>query len=357
MSPLPDTASRRDFVARSIDVAVALSLVLAVSVGGCDRAPVLVDDGARLMGSEQVQRVQTFHRLLLQDHDIDYRVVTVGKPVADINRHALGLFETLKVGTQSKGGRGLLLVLDPSGNRVRLEVSRALEAVYPDAFVGYLENRQMTPFFAAGRVADGILAATEMIVTRAQHATANQGWDDEVWTQPSTAGGGATVAARLHEGPSAAASGGRSGGASAGELPQATLAAYLRAMAAHDGDPTLPVYSAATRAMLAQWVMTTAQMDNVVRAYRDCGPPEQIADSTAGLAVIRYPIGQRQCSPWFFMREDGAWRLDLATQQKVVGFGRDNSWHLNVQTTAANRYRFAFEDWVFDRAGFPVRQR
>lgn len=266
MSSLRDIAwRRRSVAARSTNLAVALLVAATCAVAGCERAPVLVDDSARLMSSGQVQRLQTFHRLLLQDHDIDYHVITIGTPTANINRHAVDLFESLKVGTRSKGGRGLLLVLDAAGNRVRLEVSRALEAVYPDA--------------------------------------------------------------------------------------------YLRAMASHDGDATLPVYSAATQAMLAQWVMTTAQMDNVVKAYRDCQAPEQFVAATGGLAVIRYPIERRQCSPWFFVREGGAWRLDLATQQKVVGFGRDNSWHLNLKISTGNSYRFAFEDWVFDRGGFPVRQR
>jgi uncharacterized protein len=335
----------------------AALLVIAFATAGCERAPVLVDDGARLMSSEQAQRVQAFHRLLLKDHDIDYRVVTMGTPAVDINRRAVELFEELEVGTLSRGGRGLLLVLDTAGNRVRLEVGRALEAVYPDAFVGYVENRQMTPFFAAGRVADGILAATEMIMTRAQHATAHRAWDDEQWAQPSTAGGGATVDARLNAGADTA--GAQPGGsmALAGDSPQATLRAYLRAMAAHDGDAALPVYSEATRAMLRQWVMTTAQMDNLVKAYRGCRPSETFVDPGGRRAVIRYPIDRRQCSPWFFVIEDGAWRLDLATQQKVVGFGRDNSWHLNPKASVGSPYRFAFDDWVFDGNGFPVRQR
>jgi len=223
--------------------------------------------------------------------------------------------------------------------------SMVLARALADVFVAYVENCQMPPFFAAGRVVDGTLAATEMIVTRAHHASANQGWDDEKRMQPCTAGGGATVGARLNEFTVATATPpGRSEVVIVGNSPQATLDASLQAMPSKNADTTLQVYSAATRAMLKQWVMTTAQMDNLVTTYRDCRPSTQLVDATGSLAVIRYPLERRQCSPWFFAREDDVWRLDLVTQQKRNGFGRDNSWHLNRNTASNNHYGFAFQD-------------
>ena len=67
-------------------------------------------------------------------------------------------------------GRGLLLVVDAEGERVRLEVARELEGVFVDSFVAFIEREQMAPFFAAGRVGDGIVAASELIVGRAEEA-------------------------------------------------------------------------------------------------------------------------------------------------------------------------------------------
>ena len=165
---------------------------------GCSEDPALVVDNARLFRPEQAEQIGKFHRYLLADHDIDYRVLTQNKAV-DINAYSIEQFEKLQVGSLSKTGRGLLLVIDNKGNQVRLEVSRALEGPYPDALIAYIEQRQMTPFFAVRRNVDGILAATELIVTRAQHVQANQGWDDEVWAQASAAGAGATADARILE--------------------------------------------------------------------------------------------------------------------------------------------------------------
>lgn len=332
-------------------------LVLAM-LFGCGKEPNFVDDGANLFSPEQTERIATFHRYLLTDHDIDYRVLTLNQET-DINRYAGEQFEALQVGSASKGGRGLLLVLDIAGNKVRMEVSRALETVYPDAFVAYLEQRQMTPFFAAGRVADGILATTELIVTRAQHAQANQGWDDESWSRAATSGGGATAAARLHDAEEQADSdnNAREEGDGKANDPEATLQAYLQAMSARNGNPDLGIYSTETRDMLRQWVVTPAQMDNIVRAYRSCHAEAIRYNAEQTLAVIRYPVYERACAPWFFVREGDSWQLDLSGGQRSIRFSRDNSWHFDWRELGRHPYQFAFADWGFDNRGYPQRMR
>ena len=101
---------------------------------------------------------------LFKDHDIDYRVL-IPRDVQDVDNstRAYKEFESRKVGTLSRSGRGLLLLVDPYQNEVRLEVSLALEGIYTDAFVSYIQHRQMIPFFQGSRISDGILATTEMI--------------------------------------------------------------------------------------------------------------------------------------------------------------------------------------------------
>ncbi len=324
------------------------SLLLLALAAGCGAPPPgRVDDRAGLLDADGRTRVETFHRLLLEDHGIDYRLVTV-TGAGDIERFAVERFEALGVGGLSPTGRGLLLVIDPVADRVRLEVSAALEGVYVDAFVGYLEQRQMVPFFRRGRVADGILATTEMIVTRAQNAARNAGFDDEPWAAFTT-GAGATSAARLGQRDDDAWRRGTANVTAQHDTPDAVVAAYLTAMDARNANPDLPIYSEATRAMLAEWVVTPAQMDNVVAAYGQCHAE---APRLAGdRAVIRYPPAERACAPWFLVREAEGWRLDLATLQRAVRFGRDNAWRF--ADGLAHPYAFAFADWRFDRNGFP----
>lgn len=329
-------------------LALILGLAGAWSAAAAGEA---VDDAAALMTGDQRDWVAEYHGYLLKDHDIDYRVVTT-EDADDINRFAVERFAELGVGEASETGRGLLLVIDSGQDRVRLEVGYALEGVFPDAFVAYVEQRQMVPFFRAGRVADGILAATELIVTRAQRAAANAGFEGEDWMAGS-GGAGATAKAGIGQGWSnpAAPGGSDDGATTAGRSPEETLTRYLAAMAARNGDPGLGLYTAETRSMLQSWVMTPAQMTNVAQTYRRCTAEHARTDSSGRLAVIRYPVAQRQCAPWFFRRDGDGWALDLTMMQKAIRFGRTNAWHFDLATD--HPYRFAFADWRFDSHGFP----
>lgn len=312
-----------------------------------------VRDGAALMSQDQSAEIAEHHGYLLQDYDIDYRVLTAAD-VGDISHFAVRQFADLGVGEASATGRGLLLVIDPVQDRVRLEVGYALEGVYPDAFIAYVEHRQMVPFFRAERVADGILAATELIVTRAQRAAANAGFEGEAWMAGS-GGGGATADADIGQGWTNEANAGGSAGAAvtaAGPTPEVTLGRYLSAMEARNVDSGLAFYTPETQSMLQNWVMTPAQMTNVARTYRSCTPEGVRIGASGGLAVIRYPASQRQCAPWFFRRSASGWTLDLTMMQKAIRFGRSNAWRFDM--SASHPYGFAFADWRFDRNGFPL---
>ena len=311
--------------------------------------PRLVHDEARLLTNEQVRNLGEHHHYLAADHGIDYRVVT-GRGFGDIDRHAIETFANLGIGETAEAQRGLLLIVDAGAGLVRLEVGYGLEGVFPDAFVAYVQARQMVPFFRAARVADGILATTELIVDRVQRAKTGGGYEGEVWFAGS-GGGGAKSKAEIGAGyerlaPSATAP------SRAGRSPAETLAAYLAAMAAHDAAADSPLYTPETRVMLSGWLMTRAQMDNVVKTYRGCGVATERRDAADTLAVLRYSIEDRQCSPWFFRRAGNDWQLDLTMMQKAIRFGRDNSWRL--LPGAPHPYEFAFDDWRFDGNGFPV---
>lgn len=146
-------------------------------------------DWAGLLGARQRSAIADCRDRLRKGHDIDYRLVTA-RGAGDMHWASHEAFAALRVGKRSGGDRGLLLVIEPGADRIRLEVAAALEDVFTEAFVAYLEQRQMAPFFREDRVADGILAATELIVARAEDAAAGR-----AFAPPRAArfrGGGAT---------------------------------------------------------------------------------------------------------------------------------------------------------------------
>jgi len=301
-------------------------------------ATVLVEDRAGLLSEDEEASVAGWHAALLDQHDIDYRVLTVAGPT-DLAALALRHFEEAEVGRHSRTGRGLLLVIDADSERVRLEVARELEGVFVDSFVAYVEREQMAPFFAAGRVGDGIVAASELIAGRAEDAIA-QGALDERAALAGTAGGGAESRAGVGQGYQRPTARAEAGGA-AQTAPLGTVAAYLGAMAAHEASPDLDLYTPETRAMLSGHVVTRGQMDNIVRTYRDC-PAAQVSEQ-GGFAVVEHPGDSGRCAPWFLTRgPDGLWRLDLLVMQRAVRFDTRNQWRV-AAPEALGDYAFAFD--------------
>lgn len=321
--------------------AALLAVLLALLPACAKRAPVevaFVDDRAAMLTRAEEASITTWHEALLEQYSIDYRVLTV-RDVDDLAAYAVRHFEEGGVGRQSGAGRGLLLVVDAEGERVRLEVARELEGVFVDAFVAFVEREQMAPFFAAGRVGDGIVATTELIAGRAEEAI-ERGELQWRGAEASSAGAGAEGAASVGSGYLRPAATDHVDG-TAGETPLDTVAAYLAAMAAHDGSPELDLYTAGTRKMMKGHVVTRAQMDNMVRTYRDC--PGAQARESGDVAVVEHPGESGRCAPWFLRRgADGLWRLDLLTMQRTVRFDTRNRWHIAAPESLGD-YAFAFE--------------
>jgi uncharacterized protein len=315
-----------------------LLCMLCVACSEPDPAANPVEDKVGLLTAAEITRLVDWHAALLAQYDIDYRVLTV--PSADdLSQLAVRRFESAGVGSLSHAGRGLLLVIDVGAQRVRLEVSRQLEGVLVDSFVAFIEREQMVPFFSARRVGDGIVAASELIAGRVEEALADGALDARA-RAATTAGGGAETDAMLDGGkdrPGARVS----TDTEAGETPGYTVAAYLAAMVAYNADSELDLYTTATRQMLASQVMTRAQMDNVVRTYRQCPRPELLRQED--VAVLSYPVEVRSCAPWLLERgPDDRWRLDLVTMQRAIRFDTRNQWRV-AEPHALGRYGFAFD--------------
>jgi uncharacterized protein len=340
----------RSRFARAITATAAVVLVAACGDSrsrAASTAEAVHDQAAALQPAER-ERIAQYHAALRVTHDIDYRVLTLSG-AGDLERTAHDYFGTAGVGTRSGNGRGLLLVIDTAADRVRLEVATSLEGVYTDSFVSYVQTRQMAPFFAAGRVADGILAATELIAGRAQEAAAGAAFAPPMVAQ--SMGGGASVAAAIGgtTDPGAQFRGQTQRVEVAGLEALDVVSAYHERMARRDARTGLPLYSAATMAMLADWVVTPAQMDNVARTYRDC-----VVDGVRSrdeLAVVRYRVEQRRCAPYFLRREEGNWKLDLLALSGLIRFNHENQWYFAAG--APGEFAFAFEDWRIDGRGFP----
>ena len=285
-------------------------------------------------------------------------VILPGTGGEGVDRMASGIVEEWKVGA-GKGGRGLLFLLSLEDKAVRFEVTYASEGVYTDAFISYIEHEQMVPFFEQGRVGDGVEATLELIVARAREHIAKGGYDPAV-NEPNhdldfqAGGAGAHSHVDVGRNMLTASTGVRAaqrGSFTAGETPEAAFLSYLQRDHQRVTDPDLGLFTPATRAMMARWTITNAQLDNEYRTYS--GRPYQII-TEGDRAVVRFAVDERTLSPFFLSRAPEGWQIDLTLMGEVVRFNHRNEWHFASQD---HPYMFAFRDCVFDANGYPFLRK
>lgn len=357
--PVDRCQARRWFIA-VIDIrrltCWACLLVISCLSASCTGADDLefLDDQADLLSKESRQRIIAYHRALLTDFEIHCKIVTLARPSEDLNGAAVDLFDDL--GASTGRARGLLFLVDPLGEQVRIEVGYDLEHIFPDAFVGYIERRQMVPFFQRGMVGAGIEATEELFITRIQRSSTGQPFDaaTELGSIGHYTGGGgarqevAIGSGRLADQPATADPDSYQPGAT----PEQSLAVYRQVLLDRVKDPNLPLYTQHTRKFLSSWVVTDAQQENALRSLSEATVDQVLVSGNQ--AVIRFPVLHRTHPPYFLENHGQGWELDFATMNRVIRMNHRNMWHF---TSQEHRYMFGFTDWKFDPNGFPIAER
>lgn len=327
---------------------IFIGFVILVALTGCSQdAPSrsLVQDRPGILLAAQQERLQTFQQLLYAEQDIEFMLVILDRAAADLDKLAQELFEEQALGQKTAGARGLLLVVDPFSEQARIEVGYDLEGLFPDGFIAGLEYDQMLPFFQQNRIGPGVEALTELLVARLLDQGEEQ-LDRRRAGEHLSGGGGARI--------STSGSAAQSRSALPGTyLPQATplatLGVYRHVLADRSKDPELEIYTPESRRFFRNWLVTDAQQQNALKEL-DRGFMVAEVRQQEELAVIRFPVENRQVAPYFLRWSAAGWQLDFAEMNRSIGFNHRNQWHFRHQQ---HRYMFAFSDWHFDQHGFP----
>ncbi|MCG6909467.1 MAG: TPM domain-containing protein [Deltaproteobacteria bacterium] len=336
-----------------------LPLILIISIPRCsdpkgDNA--FVEDRCGLLEASQLERIAGIERNLLAELDIHFMTIILDAPAADLNAAAVDLFDRHAPGSLTKGARGMLLLIDPWGKAVRLETGYDLEGIFTDAFVGYVEQRQMQPFFAAGRIGPGIEATVELLVDKALRSIDSGDYvvDQAGGIQGGHLSGGAGAKSGMQMGDRIAPkpSSLLAGEFGPGKTPSQTLEKCRQVLELHIKDPDLGIYSPQTREFFRQWVVTDAQQDNARKGLEKSLPAADVRVQ-GDLAVIRFPVENRGAAPYFFIKGDQGWMIDFRGMNRSIRFNHKNQWHF-VKTD--HPYMFAFSDLRFDKHGFPHKR-
>jgi uncharacterized protein len=325
-------------------------LLLPAACRDRSKPPSFIDDRAGLLTSAERGRIENYHRRLLKDLDIHLDVVILTGRSADIDAEAVRLFEAYKVGAETRGARGVLLLIDPEGRQVRLEVGYDLEPVFTDLFIGRVEREQMAPFFQARKVGPGVEATVELLVGEAMQNAAGEGTAGTELRHLS-GGGGAKTPVAIGSGAPAKAPAAAPESFAPGETPLETLRTYLEVLRGRIKDPELPLYTPETRKFFRRWLVTDGQQAQELRTLSAALPGAE-ARITDSMAVVRFPPGERQSPPYLLRRGEGGWQLDFAAMSRLVGFNHLNQWYFR---DLSHPWMFAFADWEFDGKGFPHR--
>ena len=326
-------------------VAIVLSMLLSCI---SDPEHSFVQDQAELLSAAQEQRLSEFQHLLLKERDVHLFIATLNQPAGNLDQMALELFEKKSLGEQTSGARGLLLVIDPHQQQVRIEVGYDLEGVFPDGFIAGLEYDQMLPFFQQNRIGHGIEALTELLVTR---LTRNDIPKSKSSPATDHRSGGAGAKIRItQKAPVTTDNSLADGGAFLPQAtPIATLESYRDSLSAFNKNPNLAIYTPESRNFFSRWLVTDGQQQNALRTLEESLPAAEVVKQN-NLAVIRFPVMNRQASPYFLRNSPAGWQLDFITMNQTIGFNHRNQWHFRVQE---HPYSFAFKDWHIDSNGFP----
>lgn len=330
---------------------LGLLLVLGLACHHDKSLPHFIDDPASYLSAHERERIASLNTRLLEDLDIHIQVVILAQSPADINRKAAELFEDHALGSKTRGSRGVLFLVDPIGDQVRLEIGYGLEHLFTDAFVGYVERRQMTPFFLADRVGPGVEATVELLVGRALDRD-----EQPVGTGPplppvehDAGGAGARTKVDIGSGAPEKQATPLAGRFGPQPSPRLALQTYMRVLELHIKDPDLGLYTPATRRFFKSWTVTDAQQDSELDKLERLGSRFALFRD-ADLAVVRFPLEDRRAPPYLLRRTEEGWMLDFAAMNRLIGFNHRNEWFFR---TTDHSFAFAFEDVKFDRHGFP----
>ncbi|HEX9757227.1 MAG TPA: TPM domain-containing protein [Nitrospiria bacterium] len=332
---------------------ILLSFLLFITLG-CTQTPQpenpipFVQDHAGILTGENKKRLASYYQKLLEEWDIHLQVTTLAESPSDINEASIYLFKDYALGSETRGAKGLLLVIDPKGHEVRMEVGYELEPIFPDGFVGAIERSQMVPFFQAGRVGEGIEATVELLVGRAMGDIRQSDYIPEK-ENPNvkgfSGGAGARTSVQIGEGlqevkpvrdPSQF--GPQSG-------PAMVLEKYMEVLKIKIKDPNLKLYTPDTRNFFKNQLVTDGQQKNELFRLKEVWPRKKIY-TQGSFSVIRFSSEGGESPPYFFRDSPEGWMLDFDSMAGLIGFDFKNQWFFR---NLEHEYMFAFQDITFEK--------
>jgi ankyrin repeat protein len=234
-----------------------------------------------------------------------------------IEEAAVKRMQNLKIGLHGREERGVLILYDMTGQRLRVEIGYGLEEYFPDAFIGYLIHDHAPVFFNSGDLSVGLRLMLRILHDRIREAILGDRFDPSPLTavrKSTYLSGGAGASApvefrwdpkkyfhttldtqsRAYFGPQ--------------NSPEGTYRRYLEWLEMGRFDPNVSMFTEETRSHLSGFPMSKAYFDYIL--LKEYGKAFKV-DVRGDLALL-YFTDSPLVPPHFFRRQDGRWQMDIA---------------------------------------------
>ncbi len=312
-----------------------------------------VYDAAGALSPSDVPRFEDYMRWILRESDVDIRFAFIaGTGTRSIEEVATDVVDELRIGGKTGQERGVLLLYDMQGRRLKMEVGYGLEGYFPDAFVSYLVRDHAQQFFESGDLGFGLRLLLRLLQHRVREAVLGTDFDPRVLKAVRSGGylsGGAGVTARMpsarsvHAKPTDRMSDPDRALYRAGSTPTQTYTAYLAWLSHRVFDPNVDLFTPASRGYLASLPLSPAYRQFIL--FGEYGKTFKLVER--GDLALLYFTNTPFTSPHFFVKEGGAWRMDMNaevrnTRERVGG---PYTWDYRGR---GDEYTRAFSDLLFE---------
>lgn len=275
-----------------------------------------------------------------EKYGIEMLIVTIpsleGK---SINEVASRMFTSWNIGRDNQS-KGILLLLSDKEKLIKVEVGYGVEDIFTDLFCGYIERKQLKPYFENNQVDEGLSATLEEFIARVEGKLTDKEIKRRIKGYLS---GGAGIKKKIKIGEytrKETLSPVEKAYYSAGSTPQETFKRYIEHLKNYINDPDLGIYTQESR-IFYRYIpkLSKSYFDSRVRQLNRL---KYHITTKGNYAVVLFEgKGFRKEGPYFLKKTEEGWQIDIISMSKWVRYDTDNNWFIGGDN---HPYIFAFEN-------------
>jgi len=293
-----------------------------------------VFDYAKLLKYSRENKEESL-RFFKEKYGVEMFIVTIPDLSGqDILGVASEMFDKWNIGREL-GGKGILVLLSDQEKLIKVEVGLGAEGVFTDLFCGYIERKQLKPYFENNQVDFGLAATMEEFISRAEGKLTDEQIKEKMQGALSFGAGikKEVKIGELKEKPVLSEP-----GYPAQPTPEALVSKWLEELkSCGNASAFSTMYTEESRIL---WRYSPAMSKELCQdMYNRYSRPREIKEQ-GDYAAALFP-GATKEGPIFMKKSPFGWQLDVLSTSKWVRYDFNNEWYLGGSN---HPYAFAFNN-------------